>query len=92
MTDIIQKKPNAKQDFQIEEIDGEVLLYSPKATRSIYLNPSAAIIWQLCTGEHSTQDIIEALQEQFPDESDSIEKDVLATIEQFVQSDAITLS
>ncbi len=91
MHELSQKKPKTISDFQLEEIDGEALLYSPSATRSIYLNPSASIIWQLCTGENSTQEIIDALQAQFPEESKTIEKDVLTTINQFAESEAIEL-
>ena len=89
--DLIQKKPKTVDDFQLEEIDGEVLLYSPSATRSIYLNPSAAVIWRLCTGEFTAEEIIDSLQDQFPDEAESIKEDVLSTLEKFVESSAIEL-
>ena len=91
MTDIALKKPRTLNDFQLEEIDGEALLYSPSATRSIYLNPSAALIWHLCTGEHTTGEIIETLQEQFPEQADSIEDDVTSTLEKFLESQAVEL-
>lgn len=92
LNDIAQKKPRTLDDFQLEEIDGEVLLYSPKATRSIYLNPSASLIWHLCTGDFSVQEIIESLQEQFPDDADSIADDVATTINKFLESEAIELT
>ena len=91
MNDFAQKKPRTLDDFQLEEIDGEVLLYSPKATRSIYLNPSASLIWHLCTGDFTTQEIIESLQEQFPDEAGTIVEDVNTTINKFLESEAIEL-
>ncbi|MEE9447088.1 MAG: PqqD family protein [Arenicellales bacterium] len=86
-----EKNPKKNDDFQIEEIDGEALLYSPKATRSIYLNPSASIIWQLCTGEHSVSDITAFLQAQFPDAGAQVAQDVQSTIDQFLENEAITL-
>jgi len=92
LKDIAQKKPKTLADFQLEEIDGEVLLYSPKATRSIYLNSSASLIWRLCTGEFSTQEIIDSLQERFPEQADTIAEDVVATLDQFVESQAIELN
>jgi len=91
LNDIALKKPKTVADFQLEEIDGEVLLYSPKATRSIYLNPSASLIWRLCTGEFTTQEIIESLQEQFPEQADTIVDDVNTTLDQFLESQAIEL-
>jgi hypothetical protein len=92
LNDIAEKKPKSIADFQLEEIDGEVLLYSPKATRSIYLNPSASLIWRLCTGEFSTQEIIDSLKEQFPEETDTIADDVVTTLNQFVEAHAIELN
>lgn len=91
MNDLAQKKPKINDDFKLEEIDGEVLLYSPKATQAIYLNASASVIWQLCTGEFTTQEIIDLLQQQFPDESASIAKDINETITQLVDCEAIEL-
>ena len=91
MNDFAQKKPRTLEDFQLEKIDGEVLLYSPKATRSIYLNPSASLIWHLCTGDFTTQEIIDSLREQFPDDADSIADDVNTTINKFLESEAIEL-
>ncbi len=92
LKDIAQKKPKTIADFQLEEIDGEVLLYSPKATRSIYLNPSASLIWRLCTGEFSTQEIIDTLREQFPEQAETIADDVMTTLNKFVESQAIELN
>jgi hypothetical protein len=92
LNSLAQKKPRSIDDFQLEEIDGEVLLYSPIATRSIYLNPSASLIWRLCTGEFSTEEIIESLQKQFPEQADAIENDVVTTLNQFVESQAIELT
>lgn len=89
--ELLNKKPKTIADFQLEEIDGEALLYSPSATRSIYLNPSAAVIWRLCSGEFSVEEIIASLQEQFPDEASSIAEDVPTTLEKFIESDAIEL-
>lgn len=91
MNEIAQKKPKTVAHFQLEEIDGEALLYSPKATRSIYLNPSAALIWHLCTGDFTTDEIIDSLQEQFPEQAGTISEDVMTTLTQFVEAEAVEL-
>lgn len=91
MSNLAQKKPKTIEDFKLEEIDGEILLYSPKATQSIYLNPSASIIWQMCSGEFSTQEIIEALQQQFPENKEAIEADVSETLHKLLEAQAIEL-
>ena len=85
------KIPSAKSSFELEEIDGELLLYSPESTRSIYMNSTASIIWRLCDGKLSTVEIISLLKEAFPDAGDSIEQDVLDSIELFVTNNAIEM-
>ncbi len=91
-SDLKQQKPKVKEEYRLEEIDGELLLYSLASTRSIYLNSSASIIWQLCTGEQSVSDMIDIIKEGFPEAQDSAEQDVLQTVEQFIESEAVTLS
>ena len=86
------KIPSAKSSFELEEIDGELLLYSPESTRSIYMNSTASIIWRLCDGKSTVGEIIELLEEAFPDAGDSIEKDVIDSIELFVSNSAIELN
>ena len=89
--ELFSKKPKTSNDYKLEEIDGELLAYSPATTRSIYLNPSASIIWLMCNGEHSVAEMIDALKEEYPDAADSIEDDVISTIETLRENQAISL-
>jgi len=84
--------PVPNQNFKIEEIDGETLLYHLGQTKTVYLNESATIIWQLCDGKRSIKDIVAMLQSHYPDQADSIENDVSAAIDQFVEEGAVELS
>ncbi len=84
--------PKVKSNFELEEIDGELLLYSPESTRSIYMNSTASIIWRLCDGKLTIGEITELLKEAFPDATDSIEQDVVDSIELFVSNNAIELA
>ena len=85
------KYPTAKLNFELEEIDGELLLYSPESTRSIYMNSTASIIWRLCDGKHTVSDIVGLLIEAFPDGADSIEQDVADSLELFQKNNALDL-
>jgi len=89
---MLAKVPTKKSSFELEEIDGELLLYSPESTRSIYMNSTASIIWRLCDGQLTVGEIVELLQEAFPEARDSIEQDVIDSIELFISNDAIELS
>ena len=89
---MLEKTPTTKSSIELEEIDGELLLYSPESTRSIYMNSTASIIWRLCDGKLTVGEIVELLKEAFPEAEDSIEKDVVDSIDLFINSDAIELS
>lgn len=91
MSDILDQAPEKKTDFQLEEIDGELLLYSPKSTRSVYLNASASLIWRLCDGTQTVREIMQLLVKAFPEASNSIEKDVPNTVQNFFNNNAIKL-
>ncbi len=88
---MLEKIPQSVEGFELEEIDGEILLYSPSSTRSVYLNSTASLIWQLCDGKQSIKQIITQLQKAFPDAKDSIEDDVTRSIQLFVDNQAISL-
>ena len=89
---MLAKVPTTKSSFELEEIDGELLLYSPESTRSIYMNSTASIIWRLCDGQLTVGEIVELLKQAFPEAKDSIQQDVVNSIELFVSNDAIELS
>ncbi|MEM7195506.1 MAG: PqqD family protein [Pseudomonadota bacterium] len=91
MTSTLTKTPTTKAGFELEEIDGELLLYSPSSTRSVYMNSTASIIWRLCDGNQTVQDIVTLLQEAFPEAKDSIEQDVVDSINLFAENGAIEL-
>jgi len=84
--------PVPDQNFRIEEIDGETLLYHLGQTKTVYLNESATIIWRLCDGQRSVSEIVSMLQAHYPDHADSIAEDVNAAIDQFVEEGAVELS
>ena len=68
------------ENFQLEDMDGELLLYHVSSTRTLHLNSSAALVWQLCDGQRSVGDIIGMLQENFPDAGQELETDVIAAV------------
>jgi len=75
----------------LEDMDGELLLYNPKNATTLHLNGPSAIVWQLCTGEHSVDEMIEALQEAYPDQADQIEGDVVSVIQELKAKEVLEL-
>ncbi|MDO9084974.1 MAG: PqqD family protein [Anaerolineaceae bacterium] len=83
------KKPLRNQDFRLEKMDDELLLFNPKSTNILYLNETASLIWQLCDGQRSVNTMIDLLSESFPEAELSIKKDVEETITLFSDHGAI---
>jgi len=82
--------PQPNSEFSLEEIDDELLLYHPAKTKAVYLNETAALVWQLCDSERSIGEITSLLEENYP-ESDSIKGDVEATLKQLESNGAVEI-
>jgi hypothetical protein len=82
-------KPRRKPDYRLEMIDNELLLFHPAETKILYCNETASLIWQLCDGQRTPQEITTLLTAAFPEAADAIADDVQATLQQFSQHGAI---
>lgn len=59
-------KPLQRQDVTFKQLDEtETMLYDPKTDALHILNPTAKLIWKLCDGEHTLEDMVAALETQF---------------------------
>ena len=85
----LSKKPSQKTGYSLELIDDELLLFHPGQTTIIYCNQTASLVWQLCDGNRTIQEIITLLQTAFPEAKASIASDVEAALQDFVQHGAI---
>ena len=82
-------KPRRKPDYRLEKIDNELLLFHPAQTKIMYCNESASLIWQLCDGQKTPQEIVALLAAAYPEAADGMADDVQATLQQFAQHGAI---
>lgn len=78
--------------FQLEEMDGETLLYRHSLKKLIYLNESAASIWKLCDGQRSVQDIVALLADAYPEAANTLPVDVDEALELLLREGALRLS
>ncbi len=83
--------PLRNQDYRLEKMDEELLLFNPKTTNILYLNQTASLIWQLCDGQSNLQEMISLLKDSFPEAGENIQQDVLETITLFKKHGAILL-
>jgi len=70
-------------------IDNELLLFHPAQAKILYCNETASLIWQLCDGQRTPQEITHLLVAAFPEAAEEIADDVEATLGQFLQHGAI---
>ena len=82
-------KPRQRPDYRLEKIDDELLLYHPSQTTIMYCNPSASLIWQLCDGERTVEEIISLLSTAYEQLHKDISVEVTTTLEQFYEHRAI---
>ena len=82
MTDSLDTSQVFKQadNCLTEELDGESLVYNPEQATTIHLDGPASLIWQLCTGENSVEDMISLVGEHFPEQAEQVRVDIVDTV------------
>ena len=87
---IDSKIPKINPEFKVENFDNEILLYNSSDTKAVYLNETAYLLWEICKNKKTVGDIIQLLEEEYPDQKDYIRKDVLTAMQTLVDSGAVT--
>jgi coenzyme PQQ biosynthesis protein PqqD len=72
--------PRKRPGYRLEQVDEETVLYFPGDARVLYCNPTASLIWQLCDGVRTAEDIIAELAAAYPDAAGTIRADVEQTL------------
>lgn len=57
--------PKRADRMEVMPADEGYVIYEEENDRVHYLNPVAALIYELCNGENSTESIIELVQQSF---------------------------
>jgi hypothetical protein len=79
------------QDCLLEDMDGELLLYDPNSAATLHLKGSSAIVWDLCDGQRSAQDIIDVVQQTYPDQAAQITQDVASVVDDLCERNVLVL-
>jgi hypothetical protein len=77
-------------DFYVEEMEEEILLYKAGSHKAIYLNESAALVWKLCDGTKTAQDIFDILSENFPDAGGGLAHEIEQAVEMLLTEGALS--
>lgn len=75
----------------LEDMDGEMLLYNPENATTLHLNQPSVIIWELCDGSNSVQQIIDIVSQAFPEQNDQIEEDVIKVVDDLSERKVLLL-
>jgi len=84
-----RKRPRQVPGYQVEMLDGEMVLFHPTSLIILHCNTSGALIWQLCDGQRTVADIIELLSAAYPESATEIQTDVYDTLLTFVEQGTI---
>ncbi len=68
------------------EIDGEIVLYDPKRNRVHTLNPTAAVVWQLCDGSRAADQLAEDMAILYDKDLSVIKQDLSQVLKEFEKS------
>jgi len=87
----LDTRPVRQEEFRTEVLEQEILLYFPDGGKFLYLNQTAALVWERCDGSLSAAEIIQALQTAFPEAAQEIQTDVVDTLQSFQKHGCIRL-
>lgn len=76
-TNLIPKRDPSCDD---EVLEGEIVLYSSTVAKAVYLNASAALVWQLIDGRRSIGEIEALLTGAYP-EAATLRADLIETVQ-----------
>src|SRR5262245_28612954 len=84
-----QTVPKQAFGFFVEEMEGEDLLYRLGGHKAIHLNDTATVIWKLCDGNRTVQEIIDLLKNQYPGAETAVAADVKESIATLLSEGAL---
>jgi hypothetical protein len=86
------KKPIISESYTAEKFEDELLLYSKTDEQALYLNNTAQAVLQLCGDDLTVAQIIEYLQQHYPDQREEIAQEVIEVLSALESNDVITFA
>lgn len=82
-------KLHTNERFFRTEMGDEVLLYRPNAQKALRLDALSSVIYRLCDGSRSGNQIAEEIAAQYPDDAGTVVADVKETVERLYGQGAV---
>jgi len=83
--------PKPTPDCRLERLENEALLYCPATTKTVFLNETAALVWDLCDGARTVDEIVGLLRDAYPEAADTLAADVEDALRRFGECGALRL-
>ena len=79
------ERPKARDDVVFRPLGREWVLYDPGSRKVHVLNATAALVWELCDGEHDAVAMARALRQTVadPPDDDTVREDVADALATF---------
>jgi hypothetical protein len=77
----VNKVPKQANGFVVEEMQGESLLYRIGSHQAIHLDNAGTVIWKLCDGSRTVQEIIDLIATNYPGFEADVRTDVREVVE-----------
>lgn len=76
--------PERRPDVEVREVETELLVLDRRDGKIHQFNHSAALVWELCDGRHSVEEITAQVATAYSAPVDTVKLDVTAIVEQFM--------
>ena len=83
------RRPIQAPGFKLEEMDEEVILFHPTRTMVVHTNRSGGLVWQLCDGRRSVEEIVGLLRQLYPDSASEIADDVERVLSDLTEGEVV---
>lgn len=84
--------PKQVEGYEVKRLPCCYFLQDGNGRTVLSLNNTSALIWGLCSGEWSVEEIVDTLKESFPDAADAIGDDVDRVLKEFHRYEVIELA
>lgn len=81
--------PTKAPDHRVERLGQEVLLYCAATAQTVYLNDTAALVWELCDGTRTVEQIEALLVGAYPEAAGRIPTEVALALRQLDEAGAL---
>lgn len=83
--------PYHSPETRMQKFDDEVVVYCTQRKKAIYLNETAAVIFELCDRTRTVADIVKLISENYPDQIEEVREHIIAAIEYLWREGAIRI-